>query len=72
MTKKTCIPRYNYHRSLLEWIWKRIPKDPIFQEFPYEECSIIVGENMTEENKTRLVGESALIEKVAITEIQKG
>lgn len=72
LTNKTCIPRYNYHRSLLEWIWKRIPKDPIFQGFPYEECSIIVGENMTEENKTRLFGESALIEKVAVTEIQKG
>lgn len=32
----------------------------------------LLEKNMTEENKTRLFGESALIEKVAITEIQKG
>lgn len=46
--------------------------DPIFQGCPYEDCSIIVGGNMTEENKALFVGESALIEKVAITELQKG
>lgn len=72
LTNTTWIPRYNYHQSLLEWIWKGLPKDPLFQGCPYEDCSIIVGGNMTEENKALLVGESALIEKVAITELQKG
>lgn len=45
---------------------------PSFQEYHFDDCSIIVGGNVNEENRIQLFGQTTLIEKVAVTDLQKG
>lgn len=45
---------------------------PSFQEYHFDDCSIIVGGNMNEENKIQLFGQTTIIDKVAVTDLQKG
>lgn len=45
---------------------------PSFQEYHFDDCSIIIGGNVNEENKLQLFGQTTLIETVAVTDLQKG
>lgn len=60
----SCLPRYTYHRSLVDWYKEGLPKDIIFTGCHLESCSVIIGGIITDEEGRMLFGETALSEKL--------
>lgn len=50
------LPRYKYHRFLLDWFMKGLPNDPAFQKCKFGDCSVIVGGNLDDGKKKELFG----------------
>lgn len=69
--KASCLPRYTYHWSLVEWYMEGLPKDIIFTRYRLESCLIIIGGIITDEEKKVLFGESALSERQNVKGLQK-
>lgn len=67
-----CLPRYTYHRSLVDWYMEGLPKDIAFTGCHLESCSIIIGGIITGEDKKMLFGETALSERLDVKGLQKG
>lgn len=63
------LPRYKYHRSLLEWFMKGLPYDPAFPKCNFEDCSVIVGGNLDDEKKKELFCGA---DNLAFQNLQKG
>lgn len=68
----SCLPRFTYHRSLVDWYMEGLPKDIKFTGYHLESCSIIIGGIITDEDKTMLFGETALSGRLDIKDLQKG
>lgn len=66
------LPRYTYHRSLVDWYMEGLPKDITFTGYHLESCSIIIGGIITDEDKKMLFGETALSERLDVKGLQKG
>lgn len=66
------LPRYTYHRSLVDWYMEGLPKDIIFTGCHIESCSVIIGGITTDEERKILFGETALSEKMNVKGLQKG
>lgn len=67
-----CLPRYTYHRSLVDWYMEGLPKNIIFTGCHIENCSVIIGGIITDDEKRMLFGETALSEKLDLKGLQKG
>lgn len=65
------IPRYKYHRALVQWFMEGLPPDQVFRSFYFGDCSIIIGGEFNEEIKTHLFG-SALLENIPAMDSSKG
>lgn len=72
MHDASCLPRYTYHRSLVDWYIEGLPKDIIFTGCHLESCSVIIGGIITDEEGRMLFGETALSEKLDKQSLQKG
>lgn len=72
LTDTNYLPRYKYHRSLLDWFLEGISKLPTFQQCHFDDSCIIIGGKLNEENKIELFGETTLTEKVAFADLKKG
>lgn len=72
LSDTNCLPRYEYHRSLLDWFNEGLPKDPIFDGCQYKDCSIIVGGKVNDEIKHQLFGNMANVEKVTLSDLNLG
>lgn len=66
------LPRYKYHRSLLDWFIGGLPEDPAFIECCFMDCSIIVGGNFSDEKQKQLFNEAPLLEKMTPLNLQTG
>lgn len=65
------LPRYTYHRSLLDWFMEDIPQDPMFQACPFTDCTILIGGNIKDETISKICGENTLREKLTVTDLRK-
>lgn len=68
----SCLPRFTYHRSLVDWYVEGLPKDILFTGYRLESCFIIIGGIITDEDNRMLFGETALSERLDIKDLQKG
>lgn len=68
----SCLPRYTYHRSLVDWYMEGLPKDIIFTRYHIDSCSIIIGGIIADEEKKMMFGETAFSEKLDAKDLQKG
>lgn len=68
----SCLPRFTYHRSLVDWYMEGLPKDIIFTGCHIESCFIIIGGIITDEDNRMLFGETALSERLDIDDLLKG
>lgn len=68
----SCLQRYTYHRSLVGWYIGGLPKDIIFTHYQLESCLIIIGGIITEKEKRKLFGETALSERLYVADLLKG
>lgn len=68
----SCLPRYTYHRSLVDWYMGGIPKDITFTGCQLESCLIIIGGNITTKEKKMMFGETALSERLDLKDLGKG
>lgn len=66
------LPRYTYHRSLLDWFMEDIPQDPMFQACHFTDCTILIGGNVTDETISKICGETTLREKLGVRDLRKG
>lgn len=66
------LPRYKYHRSLLDWFIGGLPEDPAFIECCFMDCSIIVGGNLSDEKQKQLFNEALLLENMTPLNLQTG
>lgn len=66
-----CLPRYTYHRSLVDWYMEGLPKDIIFTGCHIKNCSVVIGGIITDEEGRMLFGETALSEKLDLKGLQK-
>lgn len=71
MSDVNYLPRYRYHRSLVDWFMEGLPPDPVFHNYNCEDCSIIIGGEFTEESKIKVFGD-ALLDTVPVTDSLKG
>lgn len=67
-----CLPRYTYHRSLVDWYMEGLPKNIIFTGCHIENCLVIIGGIITDDVKRMLFGETALSERLDLKGLQKG
>nr|XP_034330193.1 uncharacterized protein LOC117690335 isoform X3 [Crassostrea gigas] len=67
----SCLPRFTYHRSLVDWYMEGLPKDIIFTGCHIESCFIIIGGIITDEDNRMLFGETALSERLDIDDLLK-
>lgn len=65
------LPRYTYHRSLLDWFMEDIPQDPMFQACHFADCTILIGGNITDETISKICGETILPEKLTVKDLRK-
>lgn len=72
LTDTDYLPRYKYHRYLLDWFLEGIQTLPTFPECHFDDSCIIIGGNLNEKNKIEFFGETTLTETVAIADLQKG
>lgn len=72
LTDTNYLPRYKYHRSLLDWFLEGIQTLPTFPQCHFDDSCIIIGGNLNEKNKIEFFGETTLTETVAIADLQKG
>lgn len=68
----SCLPRFAYHRSLVDWYMEGLPKNISFTGYYLESCVIIIGGIITDEDNRLLFGETALSERLDIKDLQKG
>lgn len=68
----SCLPRFTYHRSLVDWYVEGLPKNILFTGYRLESCFIIIGGIITDEDNRMLFGETALSERLDIKDLQKG
>lgn len=68
----SCLPRFAYHRSLVDWYMEGLPEDILFTGYYLESCFIIIGGIITDEDNRMLFGETALSERLDIKDLQKG
>lgn len=71
MSDVNYLPRYKYHRSLLQLFIEGLPPNPVFHNYNCEDCSIIIGGEFTEESKIKVFGD-ALLDTVPVTDSLKG
>lgn len=71
LTDTDYLPRYKYHRYLLDWFLEGIQTLPTFPECHFDDSCIIIGGNLNEKNKIEFFGETTLTETVAIADLQK-
>lgn len=54
------LPRYQYHRSLLDWCIDGLPRDQIFQGCLFRDTSVILGGNINDKDTLKLFGDSTV------------
>lgn len=65
------LPRYIYHRSLLDWFMEDIPQDPMFQACHFTDCTILIAGNIKDETISKICGETTLREKLTVKDLRK-
>lgn len=65
------LPRYKYHRSLLQLLIKGLPPNPVFHDSYFGDCTIIIGGDFNEESKPQVLGD-AMIKTVPVKNLPKG
>lgn len=65
------LPRYQYHRSLLQLFIEGLPPNPVFHDSYFEDCFIIIAGEFNEESKLQLFGD-AMLETVSVKNLPKG
>lgn len=65
------LPRYTYHRSLLDWFMEDIPQDPMFQACHFTDCTILIGGNITDQTISKIFGETTLLENFTVKDLRK-
>lgn len=48
-----------------------LPPDPVFHNYNFEDCAIIIGGKFTEESKMKVFGD-ALLDTIPVTDSLKG
>ncbi|XP_048745220.2 uncharacterized protein LOC125658127 isoform X4 [Ostrea edulis] len=66
-----CLPRYQYHRFLLDWVVKGLQAIPEFPIKAFKDCTVVVGGDITDKNISFLFGENTESDKV-LTDLNKG
>lgn len=65
LSDENYLPRYKYHRSLLQLFIEGLPQNQVFQD-----CFIIIGGDFNEESKLQVFGDAKL-EKVPVKNLPK-
>jgi hypothetical protein len=71
LAETSFLPRYQYHRFLLDWACKGAQGLPEFPLKIFEDCTIIIGGDVTYENVCLLFGENTEFRKV-LKELKQG
>lgn len=66
------LPRYKYHRSLLDWFMEGTVQNSLLHECPFKDCDIIIGGNVSDKIKLQLFGSKAPITNVTFSDLRKG
>lgn len=65
------LPRYKYHRSLLQLFIEGLPPNQVFHKPYFGDCFIIIAGELNEESKRQVFGD-ALLETVPVKDLTKG
>lgn len=65
------LPRYKYHKSLLQLFKEGLPPNPVFHDSYFGNCFIIIGGEFDEESKLQVFGDT-LLETVTVNDSPEG
>ncbi|XP_062588789.1 uncharacterized protein LOC134250434 isoform X2 [Saccostrea cucullata] len=65
------LPRYKYHRFLLDWFSTGLKAIQNFPILKFKECPIIVGGEINEENLSFLIDKNIQSSEIPLTEVEK-
>lgn len=67
MSDANFLPRYKYHRFLLDWFVEGLPQ-PLASELKsnFQDCSIIIGGRLSDNDKEKMFGDATTIKKVPL------
>lgn len=73
MSDANFLPRYKYHRSLLDWFVEGLPQALTPQlKSKFQDCSIIIGGRLNDNDKENLFGDATSVKKEPFINIHTG